>query len=391
MLRGLYKIFFVIILVPGLLFEVGKYRYSKVYIPTGKEVGPALDYFISFRDTAVVRGKECFITNDKALSFDFDRVVGIFRKVVEKGGNVLILYEKENDLLKKYMSLLVLKGVPGNFLKYSDLGVSELLKCDRVYIFLPGMDFAFGEDLQVLVKVLNACSFRGSSLWVIDFPNLFSGEKIAVPFCRIKVFDFELPYMYGMTLGELALMLNEVYLKKPVDLRIIAVSNYNRKLWYDELGLRWYLDYYDIATMKDALMCAAREIFRCSNLEIDENYVIKAEWLNNREFIEKLNRQRMKGVKFERVKSHDIEGVGICITDRSDFNPVLVCCQTLSLASRMYPHRFRMENEIGEKGMFDFNVKVYVESGYDFDKFEKLLSGRLNRFLSLRSRYLIYR
>lgn len=391
MLRGFYKIFPAVFLTFALLLAAGRYRYSRIYVSPGNEIGPALEYFVSLHDTSVVKGKACFITNDKALSFDFDRMAEVFQEIAGSGDGILVLYGRENDLLRKYMNLLMLRGIPGHFLKYSDLGVSELFKYGRAYVFLPGLDFAFGEDVQALIRILNICSLKGSDLQVIDFPNLFSGEKIAVPFCRIKVFGFDLPYMYGMTTGELALMINEVYLRRPVDLRIIAVTGYSRNLWYDELGLRWYLDNYGVSTMKDALMYAVREIFAKSNVLLDENYVIKAEWLDNDGLVERLNQEGIKGVIFKKVRDYGIEGVGISVVDRFDFNPVMACYRILSLVSRIYPHRFRMEDKGCKEEVFGFDMGMYIESGYDFGRFEKSLAGKLNRFLSLRSRYLIYR
>ena len=81
---------------------------------------------------------------------------------------------------------------------------------------------------------------------VLDRPNPLGGEKVegclTEDDCVSFVSQFKIPYIYGLTCGELAMMLNgERMLKgeKPCRLTVVKMKGWKRKMNYEDTGLQW--------------------------------------------------------------------------------------------------------------------------------------------------------
>ena len=88
----------------------------------------------------------------------------------------------------------MLKGIDVMVYDIQDVGV-------RSYTFI-----------STLGLVMEACSEQGIEVVVLDRPNPLGGDKIEGPYVQDGYFSFvsqyEIPYIYGMTVGELALLIN---------------------------------------------------------------------------------------------------------------------------------------------------------------------------------------
>jgi len=87
---------------------------------------------------------------------------------------------------------------------------------------------------------------------VLDRPNPLTGDRVEGPMLELKFKSFiggyPIPYVYGMTTGELATMINgEQWLNNggtpgapgKCDLTIVTMSGWKRSMWWDETGLLW--------------------------------------------------------------------------------------------------------------------------------------------------------
>src|SRR5512133_2287276 len=81
---------------------------------------------------------------------------------------------------------------------------------------------------------------------VLDRPNPLGGERVEGPVTEPGfvsfVSQFPIPYLYGLTCGELALMLNgEKMLKDGVQckLTVVPMEGWKRSMQYEETGLLW--------------------------------------------------------------------------------------------------------------------------------------------------------
>jgi uncharacterized protein YbbC (DUF1343 family) len=78
---------------------------------------------------------------------------------------------------------------------------------------------------------------------VLDRPNPLGGIRIEGPRLDESVKSFvglyDIPYVYGLTPGELAEWINAKYLEKPCRLVVVAMHGWTRGMVWEDTGLKW--------------------------------------------------------------------------------------------------------------------------------------------------------
>lgn len=103
----------------------------------------------------------------------------------------------------------------------------------RSYTFISSMGVA-----------MEACGEAGVEFIVLDRPNPLGGERIEGPMLdpqfRSAVGRWPVPYVYGMTCGELARMINgEGWIKKACKLTVVPMKGWRRSMVWRDTGLPW--------------------------------------------------------------------------------------------------------------------------------------------------------
>jgi uncharacterized protein YbbC (DUF1343 family) len=103
---------------------------------------------------------------------------------------------------------------------------------NRSYTFISTLGNVMDEAAKDHVQVI-----------VLDRPNPLGGVRIEGP--RLSdgiqsfVGQYDIPYIYGLTPGELALWINAKYLPRPCRLTIISMRNWIRPMVWEDTGLKW--------------------------------------------------------------------------------------------------------------------------------------------------------
>ena len=100
--------------------------------------------------------------------------------------------------------------------------------------------------ISTLGLAMEAAAECGKEFVVLDRPNPLGGEKmegcLVEEDCTSFVSQWPIPYVYGLTCGELALMLNgERMLKGGVQcrLQVVKMKGWRRRMTYADTGLQW--------------------------------------------------------------------------------------------------------------------------------------------------------
>ena len=128
----------------------------------------------------------------------------------------------------------MLQGIDVLVYDIQDIGV-------RSYTFISTMGLA-----------MEAAAEYGIKFVVLDRPDPLTGERVegAMLEPKFKSFigEYPIPYVYGMTAGELAQMINgEQWLNNgglqnaagKCDLTVVTMKGWKRSMWWDETGLTW--------------------------------------------------------------------------------------------------------------------------------------------------------
>jgi uncharacterized protein YbbC (DUF1343 family) len=112
--------------------------------------------------------------------------------------------------------------------------------------------------------VMDACARDGVPIWVLDRPNPVRGDIIGGPILDMEYSSFvgmhPVPIRHGMTLGELAIMINEkgwLSEGRYADLTVVPAHKWTRYMWWDETELSWTLPSPNIPTTETALVADA--------------------------------------------------------------------------------------------------------------------------------------
>ena len=104
----------------------------------------------------------------------------------------------------------------------------------RSYTFISTMGLA-----------MEACAENNVEFIVLDRPNPLGGERVEGPMLENEKFrsfvsQWDIPYVYGMTCGELARMINgEKWIKKPCKLTVVPMRGWHRSMTWRDTELPW--------------------------------------------------------------------------------------------------------------------------------------------------------
>ena len=100
--------------------------------------------------------------------------------------------------------------------------------------------------ISTMGLAMEAAAENGKEFIVLDRPNPLGGLKVEGNLveddCISFVSQFKIPYIYGLTCGELATMLNEEGMLKngvKCKLTVIKMKGWKRKMDYEKTGLQW--------------------------------------------------------------------------------------------------------------------------------------------------------
>ena len=98
--------------------------------------------------------------------------------------------------------------------------------------------------ISTMGEAMAAAAENGIEFVVLDRPNPLGGRKVEGPLVQDGFFSFvsqyRIPYVYGLTCGELAMLLNgEGMIGKPCNLHVVAMEGWKRDMVYEDTGLQW--------------------------------------------------------------------------------------------------------------------------------------------------------
>jgi uncharacterized protein YbbC (DUF1343 family) len=122
---------------------------------------------------------------------------------------------------------------------------------DVMVVDLQGIGVRSYTYISCMKLAMEACFEQGKEFVVLDRPNPLGGLKVDGPMMETRwmsyVGDYRIPYVHGLTIGELARMLKEVpgWLDVPSavrlegDLKIVPMKGWRRGMLWPQTGLRW--------------------------------------------------------------------------------------------------------------------------------------------------------
>ncbi|MCI1640796.1 MAG: DUF1343 domain-containing protein [Bacteroidales bacterium] len=278
--------------------------------------------------------------------------------------------------------------------------------------------------ISTLGLVMRACAKQGIEVMVLDRPNPLGGNKVegsvVEPGFYSFVSEFRIPYVYGLTVGELATMINEEGLNRGMKgdemplkckLKVVPMKGWHRDMLYSDTGLPWILPSPNIPSDISAISYPSAGI--CGEfmdyLNIGIGYTIPfqtfaAQWINADSLKTKLDSYDIPGVEFRVIhyspfagnfSGKMLNGVQYFYTDYDKATITLTQFYVMQAVNELYPDHNPFAVSSGRERMFD------IVCGTDFvrKEFSKRLkvsdiSGYWNKdaasFKAISKKYYMY-
>lgn len=227
--------------------------------------------------------------------------------------------------------------------------------------------------ISTLGNIMKAAAENGIKVMVLDRPNPLGGEKVegnlAEDDCLSFVSAFKIPYVYGLTPGEVALLLNgENMLGAKCDLEVVKMKGWKRKMTYDQTGLQWVLPSPHIPHASSAPYYSVSGIVgELDSISIGVGYTMPfqmfgAPWIDAPVLAQRLNALNLPGVMFRPIyykpfyafgKGQDLQGVQVYLTDYRKATLTNIQFYVLQELYSLYPDHDVLAQCTKRHGMFD--------------------------------------
>ena len=246
---------------------------------------------------------------------------------------------------------------------------------------------------------------------VLDRPNPLGGNRVEGnvldPKFKSFIGMYPIPYIYGMTVGELAQLFNKEF-DINCDLTVVPLEGWQRDMTYEDTGLMWvptspHVPHAVISYFVAAIGCIGELGTVSEGVGTPSPFeLIGAPWIDGDKLAEELNSIDLPGVYFRptyfrpfylRFIKEQCGGIQIHILDKISFEPAAAQVHILTAIKKLFP----------DKNIFDTPRISSFDKAFGTDEVRKaVLRGdsaemiiaswqeQLEKFKKVREKYLMY-
>lgn len=292
-----------------------------------------------------------------------------------------------------------------------------LCDIDVLVIDLQDVGARYYTFIWTMELCLQACCDENKSVVILDRPNPIGGKIIEGP---VLIEDFSsfvglrpLPVRHGMTTGEIALYLREMFYPS-LDIHVIPMTKWKRKMWFDDSGLLWVMPSPNMPTLDTATVYPGQCLLEATNISEGRGTtrpfeIFGAPFIEPEVLVRRLNEFRLSGVvfrplyfqpTFHKYAGRLCGGAQIHVINRERYRPFKTGVAIIKTIHDLYPDRFQWKQPPyeyeTEKIPIDIltgsdKIRKYVEKGLTLNKMEEWWSAECQSFdKNIRKEFLIY-
>jgi uncharacterized protein YbbC (DUF1343 family)/CubicO group peptidase (beta-lactamase class C family) len=259
-----------------------------------------------------------------------------------------------------------------------------------------------------LAYAMEAAAHAGIPFYVLDRPNPITGTHVEGPLLDADRTAFVgyipgLPVRHGMTIGELARLVNGEK-KIGAALTVIPLEDWRRGDWFDSTNLPWINPSPNMRSLNAALLYPGLCLLEAAkNFSVGRGTdapfeQVGADYIGGRELAGWLNSRQIPGVRayptsFTPTESNfrgvRIEGVRFQVTNRELFDSTRLGLELAAAIEKFYPGKIDFsvcKNLIGSD-----DVIRRLAAGEDARTIQQSFADAVGGFVQLREKYLLYR
>ncbi len=239
--------------------------------------------------------------------------------------------------------------------------------------------------ISTMYLAMEAAAENNIAFVVLDRPNPVGGLKVEGNLVEDGFISFvsqlKIPYLYGLTCGELALMINkEMMSSAPCQLEVVKMKKWKRKMKFQDTNLQWVPASPHIPFNHSATFYPVSGILgELGYMSIGVGYTLPfemfaADWINAEELATALNAKNLPGIEFRPIhlkpfysvgKGTNMQGVQVHLMNFENARLSDIQFHVMEVAAELYPDKAVFDN--ADKGRFNMFDKV---SGSDYIRTE---------------------
>jgi len=272
--------------------------------------------------------------------------------------------------------------------------------------------------ISTLGLAMEAAGEAGIQFFVLDRPNPLNGNRVEgmmpAPQVRSFVCQWNIPYVYGLTPGELAYMIQQSpgWIKKKPKLTIVPMEGWYRSMYWEDTGLIWVPTSPHIPTPETALNYITTGFLGeaggvCHGIGYTLPFAVFGHpSFNSFTLADQFNQWQVSGVLFRPTtfkpfygvfKDQVINGVQIFYINRDKVNLCNLAVQMLSYACHAPGIKMFQPNASGESGPQAFDqiaggeaLRVALQKGETPETIIASWQSGLAAFREARRPFLLY-
>jgi uncharacterized protein YbbC (DUF1343 family) len=263
--------------------------------------------------------------------------------------------------------------------------------------------------ISTMAYCMQACAEKGIEFVVLDRPNPINGKDMEGPILKYPEFSsfvghYPIPVRHGMTIGELALLFNDRFLPKKVNLTVIPMKGWKRDMWYDQTGFPWILPSPNMPTLQAAMVYPGQVFLEGTNVSEGRGTtkpfeVFGTPWINSQDLVSTLNTLKLPGVTFtdiwftpffSKFRGELCRGAQLHVRDRESYQPFRTTLHIIQTVRNMCPDKFAFYADYFDKIAGSASIRKALEKGDRIEEIMDSFNARLEEFKKLRNAYLLY-
>jgi uncharacterized protein YbbC (DUF1343 family) len=280
-----------------------------------------------------------------------------------------------------------------------------LARIDALVFDLQDVGTRFFTYASTMRRALEAASEHDVRFIVLDRPNPIDGVDVAgpvtVPVSRSFVNYHSLPVRHGLTVGELATLLNaDDHIGAA--LSVVTMRGWRREDYGDATGLAWVNPSPNLRSVDEALLYPAAGLLEATNLSVGRGTetpfeLVGAPWIDGPALAKALAGESLGGVSItpaaftpasDRYAGRECRGVRLRVVDRSSFEPVRTGLAIARALRRAYAGAWEFDKL--NRLLVHPAAMSAIDRGLPLDDVVATYRVELDAFTAKRQKYLLY-
>lgn len=330
------------------------------------------------------------------INFNEKKIINKFKNI-----DIKVIFTPEHGLINNHeagehvldnssFNIPIISLYGNNFIPEKEI-VQDL---DAIIFDIQDIGSRYYTYISTMTKMMETCANLGIKFYVLDRPNPISGY-VNGPILDKDFSSFvgmhQIPIRHGMTIGEIAYMINEEKLiDKKVDLHIIKMRGWSRNLYYNNTGLEFISPSPNIFDLETAVLYSGTCLIEGTNLSegrgTDSPFkLIGAPWLNVDLLLVDKKLYNYEGIHITKTVFKPISiktksnspkyenivcnGIKIEITDMKKAKPLEFTINLINTIYKNHPNQFQfISNNFIDKLYGSDILRLCIENGCEVDE-----------------------